>query len=179
MITKLIALLQWLESSEKPKKWVDFFFSFAFMLMSISAVHMILKETIFRRSYSYMDGYNNTSLTFHENITSNLFVFSLTIIFLVAIIASYVYGIYKKATTKDFSLVRIIMNSVLPLTVGILLIALHTTELSTMRWYIYLFGGLYAFSPFVLFLSELQKNKFLMLSCCFDLYKKYIIAFLI
>ena len=165
MITKLIALLQWLESSEKPRKWVDFFFSFAFTLMSISAVHMILKETIFQRSYSYMYGYSNTSsmLAFHENITSNLFIFSLTIILLVAIIASYIYGLYKKATTKDFSIVRIIMNSVLPLTMGIFITFLHASQPDRIQWYIYLFGGLYAFSPFVLFLSELFKNKLMIL----------------
>lgn len=181
MIAKLIAFLQWIESSEKPKKWFDFFFSFAFTLMSVSAVHMILKETIFWRSYSYMYGYPRPSsmFTFDERITADLFIFSLTILLISAIVGSYLYGIYKKITTKDFSIVRIIMNSVLPLTVGIFLIALHTTELSMMRWYIYLFGGLYALSPFILFIEGLTRKSLPILSRFFEVYKKYIIAFLI
>lgn len=181
MIAKLIAFLQWIESSEKPKKWFDFLFSFAFTLMSVSAVHMILKETIFWRSYSYMYGYPLPSniFTFDERITADLFIFSFTILFLFAIIGSYIYGIYKKITTKDFSIVRIIMNSVLPLTTGVCLIALHTTELSMMRWYIYLFGGLYALSPFILFIEGFARKSLPILSRFFEVYKKYIIAFLI
>ncbi len=116
---------------------------------------------------------------FDERITSNLFFFSLTIFLLFAIIGSYIYGIYKKLTTKDFSIVRIIMNSVLPLTVGILLIYLHASSPSTMRWYLYLFGGLYALSPFILFSGELTGRSLPLLSRSFDLYKTYIVAFLI
>ena len=53
MIQKLIALLQWFEASEKPKRWFDLLFSFTFTASSISLVYTILGETLFRSSYYY------------------------------------------------------------------------------------------------------------------------------
>lgn len=66
---------------------------------------------------------------------------------------TYVYGIYKKLTQTDFSIVQIIMNGILPLSMGILLVYNTAVNPSDTPWYVYLFGGLYALSPFVLFLS--------------------------
>ena len=69
----------------------------------------------------------------------------------------YVYGIYKKITQKDFSIIRIIMNGVLPLSVGIIIIYSIAENPSNMPWYTNLFGGLYAISPYILFLSGFKR----------------------
>ena len=180
MLARLIAFLQWIESSEKPKKWIDFFFSFALMMMSMSLIYKIFSETIFARSYNYYDRYAwSGGLAFASSITGDIWIFSSILILLIAIVAIYLYGIYKKATKKDFSLVRVIMNGVLPLTVGILLIFLHVSEPTHMKWYLYLFGGFYALSPFFLFLSGFEWIHRWFLEKICDLSKKYAIAFLI
>jgi hypothetical protein len=114
-----------------------------------------------------------------ENITANFLILSLTILLLCGILGSYIYGIYKKITTKDFSIVRIILSSVLPLTIGIILISLWAWKTEKDIWYIYFFGWLYAFSPFILFLSGFIKNRASLVSRILDIGKKYIVAFLI
>lgn len=175
MIPKLIAFLQWIESSEKPKKWFDYFFSFGFTIFSISILYKILTNTIFRRDYYSYDGDFTNIFSFNHEIWNNTWLLLLTIVFLSAILITYLYGIFKKTTQKDFSIVRIIMNGVLPLSIIILL----TSNPSQTPWYIYLFGGLYAFSPFVLFLSCFKRVNTGFIKKIFDLYKKYIVSFLI
>ena len=91
----------------------------------------------------------------------------------------YVYGIYKKLTQIDFSIVRVVMNGVLPLSLGIMLIYVHADNPNSMSWYHYLFGGLYAFSPFILFLSGFKGINIGIVAKIFVLYKRYSVSFLI
>ncbi len=179
MIPKLIAFLQWIESSEKPKKWFDFFFSFGFTIVSITILNEILTNTIFRRDYYSYDRDFTNVFSFNQDILSNTWLLLLSILFLGAILITYLYGIYKKATRKDFSIVRIIMNGVVPLSVGLINITMAGDPDDFTPWYIYLFGGLYAFSPFVLFFSCFKRVNTGFIKKIFDLYKKYIVSFLI
>lgn len=164
MIAKLIAYLQWIESSNSPKKWFEYFFSFLFMGISMILVFILLASS--------------SGAFFSPSNTSNG-IFYLACFFIAAIVATYVYGIYKRITQKDFSLVRIIMNGVMPLTIGILLMYLHADERKSLEWYIYLFGGLYALSPFSLFISGFESMRNGRISQISKLYRYYINAFLI
>lgn len=179
MIPKLIAFLQWIESSEKPKKWFDYFFSFGFTISSITILYNILTETIFKRNYYSYDRDFTNIIYFNQDIWNNIWLLLLTILFLWAILMTYVYGIYKKITQKDFSIVRIIMNGVLPLSVGILVILSMAENTSNIPWYTQLFAGLYAFSPFVLFFSGFKRLNTGIGARIMNLYKRYIVSFLI
>ncbi len=93
---------------------------------------------------------------------------------------TYIYGIYKKISQKDFSIVRIIMNGILPLSVGLFLIcgtAINPNDPAP--WFVYIFGGLYAFSPFILFLSGFERINTGIVVRITNLYKRYIVSFLI
>lgn len=179
MIKKLIALLQWIDSSEKPKKWFDYFFSFAFTISSISFLYTIFENTVFRRNYYSYDRDFANAIFFNQDIWNNTWLLLLTILFFWAILMTYVYGIYKKLTQTDFSIVQIIMNGILPLSMGILLVYNTAVNPSDTPWYVYLFGGLYALSPFVLFLSWFKKNNTGIIAWITDIYKRYIVSFLI
>lgn len=82
MIPKLIAFLQWIESSEKPKKWFDYFFSFGFTISSITILYNILTETIFKRNYYSYDRDFTNIIYFNQDIWNNIWLLLLTILFL-------------------------------------------------------------------------------------------------
>ena len=71
------------------------------------------------------------------------------------------------------------MNSVLPLSIGILLIYARVEDPSEMTWYFYVFGGLYALSPFVLFLSIFERVDTSIIARITNLYKRYTVSSLI
>lgn len=71
------------------------------------------------------------------------------------------------------------MNGVLPLSVGLILVHIIAEDPSNAPWYAYLFGGLYAFSPFILFLSGFKRLNTGIGARIMNLYKRYIVSFLI
>ncbi len=181
MLVKLIAFLQWIQSSEKLKNRVDFLFSMLFLFVTAIGAYNFLQEILFQRNYGYYyDSYRDTtSWLFINQITENTFIFSITIFLLLSLIMIYVYGFYKRIVNREFSVVGLIVNSALPIFVGIILVVLYATEQNYIKWYIFVIGWIYAFSPYLLFLAgfpkiNVGKSKFIL-----DMYKKYIIAFLI
>jgi hypothetical protein len=152
-----------------------------FLFVTAIGAYNFLQENLFQSSYRYNYDFNpyTTNWLFRSVLTENSFIFFLTIFLLLSLIMIYVYGFYKRIVDREFSVIGLIVNSALPIFVGIILVVLYATEQNYIKWYIFVIGWIYAFSPYLLFLAgfpkiNVGKSKFIL-----DLYKKYIIAFLI
>ncbi len=179
MIEKLISFLQWIQSSERLRQRLDIVFSYAFTIASISLVYSLLKETIFQTHSYYYDRYSDNYLFLDSRLADSVWWTGMILCLLFSMVAVYIYGIYKKGKDWNFSLIGLILNTILPLIVGITLVYTSITESQVIKWYILVFGWLYSISPFIAFLSGFQKLNIGWGEKIFLYSKKYILSFLI